>query len=185
MVAGIADGAGLPILDIAALNTRYELFYGEFARQGMRGNACTAFALFPGAAGNGHFLLGENWDWFPGEAGLWLHIQRKALSLPCFTEAGIAGGKIGLNSAGVDLCLNGLVSHIDRWGWEGMPLHVRCWEILTSGSVETAAAAVEQGPSPCYANFLLAQAGGACQGAILDLERTPTGTVRLEPKGVS
>lgn len=183
MVAGIADGAGLPILDIAALNARYELFYGEFAQQGLRGNACTAFALLPGAAGNGHLLLGENWDWFPGVAGLWLHIRREGLSLLCFTEAGIAGGKIGLNSAGVGLCLNGLVSHLDRWDGEGMPLHVRCWEILSSGSAEAAAAVVEQGPSPCSANFLLAQAGGAGQGAILDLERTPTGTARLEPKG--
>lgn len=182
MVGGLAAGSGLPLLPLMALNARYELFYGEFVRQGLGGSACTAFAVLPEHVQEGHLILGENWDWFLGVAGLWLRIRGEDLTVLCFTEAGIAGGKIGLNSAGVGLCVNGLVSHLDRWEREGVPFHVRCWQILNARTLDEAVAMVESDGCPGSANFLLGQAGRPGQGAAVDLERAPTGALRWEPQ---
>lgn len=175
MVRGLSDGSGFPILDLAALNARYELFYGEFVHQGLA-TACTAFAVLPERTKNGHLLLGENWDWFPEVAGLWLRVEWGDLAVLAFTEAGIAGGKIGLNSAGVGLAVNGLVSHLDRWDGEGIPFHVRTWRILCARGLREAVDAVGRGGAPGSANFLLGAAGEA-----VDLERAPSGAARVEP----
>jgi len=177
MVRGVADGAGLPIPSIAALNARYELFYDGFARQGL-GTGCTAFAVLPERTEDQHLLLGENWDWFPEVEGLWLRVAWGDLAVLAFTEAGIAGGKIGLNSAGIGLAVNGLLSHLDRWDGEGVPFHVRTWRVLLSRDLDEAVSVVEEGRSPCSANFLL---GDAKCGRAVSLERAPRGTVRVEP----
>lgn len=123
MVAGIAEGTGRPLPDIAALNLRYELLYAEFSRIGQAepgyrhpAAECTAFAVLPEVSGDGHLRIGQNWDWIPDVAGVLLHVTRPdGLRVLCFTEAGIAGGKIGANSAGVGLAVNGLVSSDDDW----------------------------------------------------------------------
>ncbi|HAZ27801.1 TPA: peptidase C45 [Candidatus Acetothermia bacterium] len=177
MVEGLADGSGFPVRDVAALSARYELFYGEFASTGLA-TACTAFALLPERTEDGHLLLGENWDWFPEVAGLWLRVEWGDLTVLAFTEAGIAGGKIGFNSAGIGLAVNGLLSHLDRWDGDGVPFHVRTWRVLCSPHLQAAIAAVESGPAPCSANFLIADAG---TGKAVSLERAPSGTTRVAP----
>lgn len=176
MVEGLAAGSGLPLHGIAALNARYELLYGEFAHQGLA-TACTAFALLPERAG-GHLLLGENWDWFPEVEGLWLRVRWGDLTVLAFTEAGIVGGKIGLNSAGIGLAVNGLLSHLDRWDGDGVPFHVRTWRVLCSATLAEALAAVEDGGSPGSANFLV---GGGQTGTAVSLERAPSGTAQVAP----
>ncbi len=177
MVEGIADGSGVPLPEVAALNARYELFYSEFASQGLA-TACTSFAVLPARTRARHLLLGENWDWFPEVEGLWVRVQWGDLAVVAYTEAGIAGGKIGLNSAGVGLAVNGLVSHLDRWDGDGVPFHVRTWRVLLSRDLDEAATVVEEGGSPCSANFLL---GNAKSGVAISLERAPSGTARVEP----
>lgn len=174
MVEGVAAGSGFPLSDISALNARYELFYGAFASTGLA-TACTSFALLP-ARTEGSTLLGENWDWFPEVQGLWLRVQWGDLTVLAFTEAGVVGGKIGVNSAGIGLAVNGLLSHLDRWDGEGLPFHVRTWRVLCATDFRTAIAAVESGPAPCSANFLL---GDAQSGTAVSLERAPSGTARV------
>ncbi len=180
MVHGLSDGSGVPILDLAALNARYELFYGEFVRQGLA-TACTAFAVLPERTENGRLLLGENWDWFPEVAGLWLRVRWGDLTVLAFTEAGIVGGKIGLNSAGVGLAVNGLVSHLDRWDGEGIPFHVRTWRILCARGIGEAVDAVERDGAPGSANFLVGASGEVGHGEVVDLERAPSGAARVAP----
>lgn len=177
MVHGLSDGSGYPLLYLAALNARYELFYGEFASLGLA-TACTSFALLPERTEDGHLLLGENWDWFPEAEGLWLRVEWGDLAVLAFTEAGIAGPKIGLNSAGIGLAVNGLLSHLDRWDGEGLPFHVRTWRVLLSHDLGEAVAAVETGGSPGSANFVIGDAGN---GRAVSLERAPNETARVEP----
>ena len=177
-VEGLAEGCGQPLLELAALNARYELFYSAFALEG-RAAACTACALLPPQA-QGHLLLGENWDWFPEVRGLWLRVSLGGLTVLGFTEAGIAGPKIGLNSAGIALTVNGLLSHLDRWDGEGVPFHVRTWRVLRARGLEEAITAVEEGGSPCSAHFLV---GDARTGTAVSLERAPPGTARIHPQG--
>ncbi|HYS71107.1 MAG TPA: C45 family peptidase, partial [Thermoplasmata archaeon] len=116
---GIAEGSGQELLDIVALNVRYEILYSEFAHLGMEKAAagpaaaggCTAFALLPSMTANGHLLLGQNWDWIPGVQGAFVHTREPdGLETLGFTEAGIVGTKIGLNSTGLGLVINGLMS---------------------------------------------------------------------------
>ncbi len=105
---GVADGSGADLLEITALNVRYELMYSQFAKIGVkpvpRTFGCTAFAAQPEAVANGHVLMAQNWDWIPQVKGLFLKIRNTdAPDAICFTEAGVVGGKIGLNSEGLGL----------------------------------------------------------------------------------
>ncbi|MFQ5871895.1 MAG: C45 family autoproteolytic acyltransferase/hydrolase [Candidatus Geothermarchaeales archaeon] len=188
---GVADGAKCSLTDITALNVRYELMYSEFSRMELQLSGetvahpygCTAFAVMPEASENGHLLMGQNWDWIPQVAGLFLRFQGLGgLRVLCFTEAGIVGGKIGLNSSGLGLAVNGLLSDGDDWSSLGKPFHVRCWEILNSGTLEEATSRATEGQISCSANFLLAQATRPSQGSSVDLETSPKGVYSLRPQ---
>lgn len=168
-MAGIAAGAGRSLGEIAALNVRYELFYDEFAERPMP-DGCTAFALLPEATAEGHLLLGENWDWIAGVRGAVLHTHEPdGLSTLAFTEAGIFGGKIGLNSAGLGLMINGLTSQDDDWSRLRRPFHVRCYEVLRRRDLDAALGVVAGEERSCSANFLIAQA----PDQVVNLETSP------------
>lgn len=156
---GIADGSGFPLDEIVALNVRYEILYYQYAVNQMAGaDGCTAFALAPDATADGRLLLGQNWDWIPEVRGALLHTTYDdGLQTLAFTEAGIFGGKIGLNSAGVGLVINGITSTDDDWSRLGRPFHLRCYEALRQRSLQEARKAVAQNPVACSANFLLAE----------------------------
>ncbi|NTU84349.1 MAG: peptidase C45, partial [Chloroflexales bacterium] len=166
---GIADGSGFSLGEIAALNVRYELFYDEFAERPVP-DGCTAFALLPEATAAGRLLLGENWDWIAGVRGAVLHTREPdGLRTLAFTEAGIFGGKIGLNSAGLGLLINGLTSRDDDWSRLRRPFHARCYEILRSRDLEAAARIVTGEGRSCSANFLIAQT----PDHVLNIETSP------------
>ena len=99
---GVAKGSGNDLVEITALNVRYELMYSQFAKIGIkpvpRTYGCTAFAAEPLATRNGHVLMGQNWDWIPEVRGVFLKMSfEDGLDVACFTEAGVVGGKIGMN----------------------------------------------------------------------------------------
>ncbi|HMQ30544.1 MAG TPA: C45 family autoproteolytic acyltransferase/hydrolase [Chloroflexaceae bacterium] len=166
---GIAAGAGQSFGAIAALNVRYELFYDEFVERPLP-DGCTAFALLPEATAAGHLLLGENWDWIAGVRGAVLHSSDPdGPATLAFSEAGIFGGKIGLNSAGLGLMINGLTSQDDDWSRLRRPFHVRCYEVLRCRDLDAAAAVVAGESRSCSANFLLAQV----PDQVLNLETSP------------
>ncbi|MGQ9611376.1 MAG: C45 family autoproteolytic acyltransferase/hydrolase [Chloroflexus sp.] len=158
---GIAEGAGVDLAAIAALNVRYELFYQFFRgyEQGTgKPDGCTAFALLPSETDNGHLLVGENWDWIQGVQGAILRtIAPDGQRTLAFTEAGIFGGKIGLNAAGLALLINGLSSTGDDWASLRRPFHVRCYEILQARTLTEAQAVITSEERAGSANFLLAQ----------------------------
>ncbi len=184
---GVADGSGADLLEIAALNVRYELMYSQFAKVGVkpvpRTFGCTAFAAEPEAVVNGHLLMGQNWDWIPEVKGLFLKLRfTDGPDVVCFTEAGVVGGKIGLNSEGLGLMINGLVSDRDDWSRLTKPFHVRCWEVLKSKSIRQAASIVTQGERPCSANFVLGQQKRKGVGTVVDIECAPQAQCRLRPQ---
>lgn len=183
---GVAEGSGSDLLEIVALNVRYELMYSQFSKIGLkpipRTYGCTAFAAMPEAAKNGHLLMGQNWDWIPQVEGLFLKIRNsKGPDVLCFTEAGVVGGKIGLNSEGLGLMINGLISDRDDWSRLEKPFHVRCWEILQSRTLKRAAEVVAEGQRSCSANFLLGQQRRPGVGEVLDVESAPDATCQLTP----
>jgi isopenicillin-N N-acyltransferase like protein len=204
MVRGIAEGSGRELLELAALNARYEILYSEFSRTVMEltpngsgdagtsnsqpatrnSDGCTAFVALPEATPDGHLRIGENWDWIPGVQGLMLRVEREdGLRILCFTEAGIAGGKIGLNSAGIGLAINGLVSNQDAWDRLKTPFHVRTWRILNSRTLSEAVDGLLAEERSCSANFLIAHLGADGSARAVDVETSPTGAARVEVKG--
>ena len=166
---GVADGSGFTLEQIAALNVRYELMYYELGRIAMA-DGCTAFAVAPPTSANGHLLLGQNWDWIPNVRCALLHtVEPSGLRTLSLTEAGIVGGKVGLNSAGLGLAINGLTTTGDDWSRLSKPFHVRCYEILRSDDLDRAARVVTDTPRACSSNFLIAQ----IPDRIVDLEAAP------------
>jgi isopenicillin-N N-acyltransferase like protein len=172
---GIADGSGQFLLDILVLNMRYELLYFQYGFCAMV-DGCTAFAVLPEASQNRHLLLGQNWDWIPQVQGAVVHtVEPDGLETLSFTEAGIVGGKIGLNSAGLGLAINGLLSTADDWSRLQPPFHLRCYEILRSRTFEPAVRIVTDQPRACSTNFLIAET----PARVLDVEAAPQTVRRL------
>lgn len=184
---GVALGSKTRLLEITALNVRYELMYSQFAKIGLktmpRVDGCTAFAAMPEATVNRHLLMAENWDWIPQVEGLFLKIRPSAgPEVLCFTEAGVVGGKIGLNSEGIGLAINGLISNRDDWERLRKPFHVRCWEILGSKTLSQAVSRITRGERSCSANFLVGQQTKLGGGKIVDIESAPKATGTLSPE---
>ncbi|MDX1663574.1 MAG: C45 family peptidase [Candidatus Promineifilaceae bacterium] len=170
---GIAAGAGQPLVDIVALNVRYEILYYQYTVnqiERVSADGCTSFAIAPEASANGHLLLGQNWDWIPEVQGALLHTTHDdAPATLAFTEAGIFGGKIGLNSAGLGLAINGITTTSDDWARLKSPFHVRCYEILRQTSLAAARAVVHAGGRACSGNYLIA----ALPDQVVNLEAAP------------
>lgn len=177
-VRGVAQGAATELLHIVALNVRYEILYHQFTQTAMGADGCTGMAISSAKTTKGHTLMGENWDWIPHAQTVMLQVQDGNASLVCFTEAGIVGGKIGLNDDGLGLLINGLISTDDDWSRLAKPFHVRCYEILRSRSLDDAVRIVTDGDRACSANYLLAQA----DTGIVNVESAPLATRQLEPE---
>src|SRR5207245_2883995 len=130
----LAAGSSQEILDITALNVRYELMYSQFSKIGLKPMpktfGCTAFATLPTAVENGHLMMAQNWDWIPEVKGIFLKVKNEnGPDVLSFTEAGVVGGKIGLNSEGLGLRIHGIVYSKYEWARLKKAFHVRCWEL--------------------------------------------------------
>lgn len=177
-MVGIADGGGFDLTEIVALNVRYEILYyqsGVMAIEQAR-DGCTAFAVAPMVSANGHLLLGQNWDWIPDVLGAVLKTVHPAgHTTLAFTEAGIFGGKIGLNSAGLGLAINGISATNDDWTTLAKPYHVRCYEVLLQSNFDKAVACITDTDRACSANYLIAQT----PDLVADIEAAPNTFNRL------
>lgn len=188
---GIAQGSGQSEETIALLNARYELaftLFGKDAKAGQREellaagpDGCTTFGLLPSATADRHTWLGQNWDWLEGVHGrtFVLRVRRKGKpSFVCLTEAGIAGGKMGVNECGIALVENGLASSHDGRNPYEKPFHMRCREVLDTARYDDAVQSVSRTPRTCSANFVIGQAGGK----IVDVETSPDHVSHLSPE---
>lgn len=158
---GIAAGAGCDLVDVLFINARSELM--SFADE------CTALAAVPNVTEQGHVLLGQNWDWYTavGPEPVLLHIRQPGKpQILTLVEAGQLA-KIGLNSAGLGVCLN-FLSHQHRG--QGLPVHVILRQMLDCAHLGQAIHAALGVPRGGAANIPVAHA----QGEILDLELTAT-----------
>jgi isopenicillin-N N-acyltransferase-like protein len=187
---GIAEGSGQSEDTIALLNARYELAFTLFGQEArtfataaelVAPDGCTTFGLLPEATADRHTWLGQNWDWLEGVHGrtFVLHARRATQpSFVCLTEAGIAGGKMGVNECGIGLVENGLASSHDGRNPYQKPFHVRCREALDAERFDEAMRPVTDTPRTCSANFVI----GAAGGKIVDIESSPNHVSRLEPE---
>lgn len=111
-VEACAEASGIPAYRIFAMNARSEILSSTGVPE------CTAVAFTSTS------VLGQTWDWVDAFEDLFVVVRQQLTEGRCFltvTEPGMLA-KIGLNSAGIGVCLNFLGS--DRPWQSGVPVHV-------------------------------------------------------------
>ncbi len=174
---GIARGAALTIEEIVALNARYEMVFAQSEVAGA-GGGCTSIAAMPAVTVNGHTILGQNWDYKERFQGLSviLEVEREnGPNIVMHSEAGTVVHK-GMNSAGLGICLNALVSSRDRFE-ATTPFLVVGRAILNADSLSRAIKAVLNARVTVSFNFLIAHGDGEA----IDLEVSPLDVGFLHP----
>jgi isopenicillin-N N-acyltransferase-like protein len=145
-LAGMAAGADVPLRALLALNARTEVLAGVGPTE------CSVV----GAGG----LLAQNWDWHPALAEstvIWISDHGPGWFVT-LTEAGMLA-KIGLNDAGLGVCLNMLCSSTDG-GHDGTPIHVLLRQVLaTCRSVDEAVAVLTEAKVSASSAVTVAQPG--------------------------
>lgn len=177
---GIAEGAGVALDDILALNARGEVIYDRsFADMKSKeeepadepAEGCTSFAAYGEASGDGHVWAGQNWDWRAGvgDTVVMLRIvQPPHPTLIMQVEAGQIGRQ-GANSAGIALNANGLGGRFSDA--IGLPQTVVRRSVLDQHSITDALEVLCRTRAHIASNALL-----TCrEGFAVDLETTPAG----------
>ena len=180
---GIAEGAGLDLADVLAINVRTEVMFAAKARQAPLAARvpaeCSAFAAAPAPQARTATLLGQNWDWLLHSAQTLIVLEVRQDDGPDFVtvvEAGLLA-KAGLNAAGLGLATNALVTDADI-GAPGLPYHVLLRALLDCATVTEALMVLQAGTRSSSANYLIAHASGAA----LDVEAAPGDFTRLYPQ---
>lgn len=172
---GVAEGAGVDFEDILALNAR-----SEIALAGYKGSSfsdgCTAMAVSPPL--QSETILGQNWDWKgrQKESLLVLKMKQKNESKPditMVTEGGMIG-KIGMNSAGLGICFNALLT--DKKSNE-VPIHLGLRGVLNSHTLGEAISKIKHGQMAGAASFLFGidEGNGTGNGMAFNFEVSPFG----------
>ncbi len=164
-LTGIAEGAGISLIEVVALNCRTEILSSGLVPLD---GGCTAVFCAPEITADGHTLMGQNWDWSDHMRGgtVLLRIQQPGRPvILTLTEAGMVG-KIGFNSAGVGVCTNFLRHQVWR---PGVPFHLILREMLNATRPGLAVAAVYRGARADSGSYMVAHRDG--EG--LSLEATP------------
>jgi isopenicillin-N N-acyltransferase-like protein len=180
-IRGIARGAGVEVADILALNTRSEIMFATPGPKGreVAATECTSFALASDRTELRQPLMGQNWDWIEQARRTSVVLEVRRDDGPDFVtvvEAGMVA-KVGVNSSGVGLCTNTLISDGDE-GRIAVPYHVLLRSVLDSDSGAEAVGRIEVTPRANSANYLVADDSGFC----VDLETAPDKSARIEPQ---
>ncbi|KAH6625618.1 peptidase C45 acyl-coenzyme A:6-aminopenicillanic acid acyl-transferas-like protein [Boeremia exigua] len=173
---GIAEGAGVGVLDVVALNVRTEIRFGM-------GGGCTALGWRVGGNegegdGEGRVWLAQNWDWDTAQKENLIITRITQPGLPTLiqvTEAGIIG-KIGFNAAGVGTLFNAL--SIRGADPTRLPAHFGLRAVLESTSVAAALQRLEACGMASAAHILIGDAEG-----VLGVEFTKSTFARCEMDG--
>ncbi|MDO8186914.1 C45 family peptidase [Conexibacter sp. JD483] len=176
-IAAVADGAGLELWQLAALNARTELLAVARAARG----ECSTFAVAPPAGGPPRTL--QTWDWYDHlrDGAVTVELQpRPGRTVRLFTEFGVVG-KIGVNDAGFGLHFNILAHTADGREEAGVPVHVVARRLLDeAASVDEAEALVRDVPLSASTVLTCVDFDGA-RGRVRMLELSPAGVAAITP----
>jgi isopenicillin-N N-acyltransferase like protein len=172
---GIAEGSGLSFEDVFAMNARTEVMWAGTVRQSeeLRGSfarECSSFALLPTRTADRHTYVGQTWDWLVHgfESVVVLEAEQdEGPNYVTVVEAGLLA-KSSLNSSGLGVCVNTLVTSEDRGG-AGVPFHVLIRALADCHSLTDAVYTLSKHWRSSSGNFML----GHVDGAVLNLETSP------------
>jgi isopenicillin-N N-acyltransferase-like protein len=173
-MTGIAEGAGVLLSEIVALNCRGEIIYDNWfppTDEPGQSDGCTSFSLIDGAAGDGHVYAGQNWDWrhaIRDTVVILRVVQPPKPTLIMQLEAGQIG-RHGANSDGLALNANGLGGRFDDS--VGMPQTVIRRAVLDAPNVAEALKILTWTKAHIPSNALITHRDGFA----IDIETTPEG----------
>jgi isopenicillin-N N-acyltransferase like protein len=181
---GVAEGARLSLEEVVALNCRYEFVWAKMEVDAFVvpriSPECTALGAQPTSGSPGTAVIGQNWDYKPGvrkNCILLEEIQEPAKpNLVIHTEAGILGQK-GMNSAGIGLLVNALLSDKDSYD-PCVPFLIAVRAALNERTIAAAIQRLGESRRSVSGNLMLAQ--GA---ELLDIELTPSTSEVIHPTG--
>lgn len=141
----------MSLASVLVLNVRTEIAFGMWS------DGCTALSW----KGGDSSFLAQNWDWEQKQKENLIRLQIKQQNKPnidMITEGGIIG-KIGLNSAGVGVCLNAIKAKgID---FSRLPCHLALRRCLDSSSRAEAVDALQRVGVASSSHILVADPDGA------------------------
>jgi isopenicillin-N N-acyltransferase-like protein len=167
-ISGIAEGAGVPVERIAAINARTEILARLSTTAGHECSTVVSLGPTPVAM--------QNWDWYEAMAGNWLewtipHPDGRRVTT--VTEYGMVG-KIGVNERGVGTLFN-ILHHRDDGAGMGIPVHIVARRILDT------AGTVADGLRTCAS---ASAAGLSASTAISVVDSSTAASVELWPGGI-
>jgi isopenicillin-N N-acyltransferase like protein len=192
---GISDGAEVDYLDILLLNSRYDLARikskdgSHTAEDSNSANECTSCAVLGTETSNGDVLTGQNWDMSSHllfqDLVVFLEIYpHESEGLPNMfvtTEAGQLA-RSGMNSAGLGVCANSLMSTEDFNPLSDrkprLPMSLIRRQYLHQKLFGSALMGVFNTPRHVSNNLTVSTA----EGFAMCLELTPTDMYRVYPK---
>jgi isopenicillin-N N-acyltransferase-like protein len=175
-MAGLANGAGVSLEDVLAINVRTEVMYSARVRTALALPAPAECSVFASVTPAGHVLTGQNWDWNPFACDTVVVLQAVPDDGPAFmtvVEAGLLA-KFGVNSEGLAVMTNALACTEDQ-GDAAIPYHVMLRGLLDCSTTGDALALLEQTTRASSANYLLADNSGY----VVDVEARPGGESAL------
>lgn len=166
-ITGIAEGAGRPVRDIAAINARTEILV---AANPTGVSECSSVVAVPP---DGAPFAVQTWDWYDAMSDGWFHwrIERPdGHVVETVTEYGMLA-KIGVNSHGVGVMLNMLHHAHDAarvaGGTVGHPVHLLSRSILDEARSLDDAARIVTAPTSASTSLTVLDRAG--QGATFEL----------------
>jgi isopenicillin-N N-acyltransferase-like protein len=179
-IAGIAEGAHVPVREVAMLNARTELL-AVADPTGVVDECSTVVALPEG----GRPVAVQTWDWYDAMADdwfVWTIPHPDGHVVQTVTEYGVLG-KIGVSSHGVGVMFNMLRHADDALAEEkgpGFPVHLLSRQILDTArdTDEAVAMAGEVGTSASTSLTVVDEAGRAAS-----VELFPGGPGVVRPEG--
>ena len=149
---GMAQSSGVSLQELMLLQIRNQL-------QPEADAGCTSFATTPQATVQGTACVGQNWDNDPAVDPFNIVLTRRPTGKPALmniTQAGLIA-YIGLNDAGIGVCLNTLPAPSRRLG---VPHYFMVRGLYEATSLDEAIDAVERAERAIPANIILATPQG-------------------------
>jgi aromatic ring-cleaving dioxygenase len=173
-IEGIAEGAGLSFDEIILIHAHEELYHRSKLPEAKHGH-CTAVAVSPTDAGDGHTYVGQTWDWMTRLAGVSSVTEWRRDDAPSVLAYGYPGMPMGagVNSEGIALCWTsgGLALSGKASPRVGVPSYALITHLLAQKDIESVIREAQRDKHAGWFTFVMADGNGN----LVNIEGSPQG----------